>query len=122
MNNLERIKFELSGKEYFDNQDNLLIDILDENGLDAADEYSKENDRIAMLESVYEVMQALSNNVEMFRKVETEFTTVSAAYQYLQNRLKDIRAEINRIQEENRSNGVDSSGSITSYMFFNTIL
>lgn len=116
MNNLERLKFELSGKEYFDNQDSLLTEILEENGLDATEDYSKDNDRVAMLESVYEVMQALSNNIEMFRKVETEFTTVSAAYQYLQNRLKDIRGEINRVKDE-----TGTSDRITGYMFFNSL-
>ena len=36
----------------------------------------------------------------MYRKVETEFATVGEAATSLRNRLKDLRAEINRIKAD----------------------
>lgn len=121
MNNLSRLKLELNNKTYYDNQDEILTSILEDNDLDPYDEYSKANDRINMLESVFDFMQTLANDTDVFIKVTSEFTTVSAAYAYLQKRLKDIRAEIDRVKEEER---IDSSldegqSRLTSYMFFN---
>lgn len=124
MTNYERLEFELNGKDYFSTKFNdthyVYNQILEENGLDPYEEYSKENNQISMLESVYTILQMLSNDIDMFRKVETEFATTSAAYQYLQKRLKDLRTEIDRIKLE--THYTDSTGnvsSITSYMFFN---
>lgn len=120
MTNLDRLKIELSEKEYFSNSQEVYSSILEENNLDPFDEYSKANDQINMLESVYSVLQMLANNIDAFRKVETEFVTTSAAYQYLQKRLKDLRDEINRIKlyicYEDEAGNVSS---LTSYMFFN---
>lgn len=115
MTNLQRLNIELNEKKYFDNWEEVYTEILDENGLDAEEIYSKENNHVSMLESVYAVLQSLSNNIDAFRKIETEFTTVSAAYQYLQKRLKDLRVEINRIKDET---GI--ADRLTSYMFFNS--
>lgn len=123
MTNLQRLSFELSEKEYFSTQEKtneVYITVLEENGLDPYDEYSKANDRINMLESVYTVLQMLSNNIELFVKVETEFATTSAAYQYLQKRLKDLRDEIDRVKIETHYEDSDGNkSSLTSYMFFN---
>lgn len=123
MTNLQRLSFELSEKEYFSTQEKtneVYITVLEENGLDPYDEYTKANDRINMLESVYTVLQMLSNNIELFVKVETEFATTSAAYQYLQKRLKDLRDEIDRVKIETHYEDSDGNkSSLTSYMFFN---
>ncbi len=123
MTNLQRLSFELSEKEYFSTQEKtneVYITVLEENGLDPYDEYTKANDRINMLESVYSILQMLSNNIELFVKVETEFATTSAAYQYLQKRLKDLRDEIDRVKIETHYEDSDGNkSSLTSYMFFN---
>ena len=123
MTNLQRLYFELSEKEYFSTQEKtneVYITVLEENGLDPYDEYTKANDRINMLESVYSILQMLSNNIELFVKVETEFATTSAAYQYLQKRLKDLRDEIDRVKIETHYEDSDGNkSSLTSYMFFN---
>ncbi len=122
MTNIERLQFELSEKEYFSKGKALEVysQVLEENNLDPFEEYTKANDQINMLESVYTILQMLANNIELYIKVETEFTTTSAAYQYLQKRLKDLRDEIDRVKlvthYEDESGNVSS---ITSYMFFN---
>lgn len=123
MTNLSRLEFELNEKDYFSDKtktQEVYMEVLDENNLDPFDIYNKENDQIRMLESVYTILQMLSNNIDMFRRVETEFATTTAAYQYLQKRLKDLRSEIDRLKLE--THYTDSTGnvsSITSYMFFN---
>lgn len=123
MTNIERLQFELSEKDYFSDKAKTLDvykEILEENNLDPYEEYAKVNDQINMLESVYTILQMLANNIELYVKVETEFTTTSAAYQYLQKRLKDLRDEIDRVKLDTHYE--DESGnvsSVTSYMFFN---
>lgn len=122
MTNLSRLKIELSEKEYFTNSDEVYSEILEENGLDPFDTYSKANDQIDMMEAVYSVLMMLSNNIDIFRKVETEFVSTSAAYQYLQKRLKDLRDEIDRVKLD--THYADESGnvsSLTSYMWFNSV-
>ena len=122
MTNLERLKFELSEKDYFSEGKtfDVYTQVLEENNLDPFEEYTKANDQINMLESVYTILQMFANNIELYTKVETEFATTSAAYQYLQKRLKDLRDEIDRVKLDTHYE--DESGnvsSITSYMFFN---
>ena len=81
MTNLERLQFELSEKDYFSDTIRVYEQVLEENNLDPYEEYAKVNDQINMLESVYTILQMLANNIELYIKVETEFTTTSAAYQ-----------------------------------------
>ena len=106
MTNLEALKLNLNHKEYF--SDNEYGQILEMNGLDEFDEYSKANDEREMLESVYTVLSYLANDIDNLRKVETEFVTTSAAQQYLESRMKSIRAEIDRLDDLEKSDGSPS--------------
>lgn len=123
MTNLERLQIELSEKDYFSSPEKtqeVYCAVLEENNLDPFETYEKANDQVNLLESVYSILQMLANNLEMYIKVETEFATTSAAYQYLQKRLNDLRAEINRVKMD--SHYEDEAGNvsgITSYLFFN---
>lgn len=120
ISNLDRLRLELREKDYFKDSKRIYYAVLEENGLDPCDSYDKANDQVPMLESVYTILQMLSNDIDAFRKIETEFTTVSAAYQYLQKRLKDLRDEIDRVKLDTHYE--DESGnvsSLTSYMWYN---
>lgn len=121
MLNLERLNLELNDKDYFGNsQRDLFENILNDNNLDPFDEYSKENDRVNMLESVYDILNMLANDIDKFRRVETEFVTTSAAYQYLQKRLKDLRAEIDRVKLETAYTDEDgNTSSVVGFMYYN---
>lgn len=121
MLNIERLNFELNDKDYFGNsQSGLYENVLQDNNLDPLDEYSKDNDRVNMLESVYDILNMLSNDIDKFRRVETEFVTTSAAYQYLQKRLKDLRAEIDRVKLETAYTDEDgNTSSVVGFMYFN---
>lgn len=122
MLNIERLNLELNDKDYFGNaQQDLFENILTDNNLDPLDEYVKDNDRVNMLESVYDVLNMLSNDIDKFRRVETEFVTTSAAYQYLQKRLKDLRAEIDRVKLETAyTDEQGNTSTIIGQMFFNS--
>lgn len=121
MLNIERLNLELNDKDYFGNsQRDLFENILNDNNLDPFDEYSKENDRVNMLESVYDILNMLANDIDKFRRVETEFVTTSAAYQYLQKRLKDLRAEIDRVKLETAYTDEDgNTSSVVGFMYYN---
>ncbi len=120
MTNLTRLKLELNNRDYF--QDEIYLELLEENNLDPFDDYDKANDRVNLLETVYSVLQMLSNDTDKYIKVETEFATTSAAYQHLQKRLKDVRSEIDRVKTETHyeeENG--NTNGIISYMFYNRV-
>lgn len=109
---LERVKFELGYKQYYSDEEYSLI--IYENHLNPEATYNKDTDQRNMLETVYSIMQTLSNDLDLYRKIESEFTTEDQAYKYLQLRLQDIQNRIDTIpnpEEEEVSN--------VSYMFFN---
>ena len=119
MTNLERLIIEMSSKQYFPQQ--TYEAVLSENGLDPYDDYDKSN-RIELLESVYSIWQMLSNDIDNFRKTETEFITTSAAYAFINKRLNDIRAEIDRLNDlskESENLYMDKDSSI-GYLFYNS--
>lgn len=121
MLNLDRLELELNKKMYFGNESYSVYEsILQENNLDPYEEYEKNNNRVNMLESVYAILQMLANDIENFQRVETEFATTSAAYQYLQKRLTDVRNEIDRVKLDTHYS--DENGNVSylvSHIFFN---
>lgn len=92
MTNLTRLKTELSNKTYFD--DSTYHDYLEENNLVPTAEYVKATMQRDLLQTVYDILSSLANNIDLYRSVETEFTTTGEAYKYLQLRLQDIEKRI----------------------------
>ena len=115
---LERLKLELNNKPYFDNEDEVYTQFLDENDLDALDDYSK-SDRIPLLETVYTVLQTLANDLDIYRKVHTEFSDESSAYANLGKRLTDIRKEIDRLKVETTKADSSSESRLFAHMYYN---
>lgn len=109
---LQRVKFELGNKPYYSDEEYSLIII--ENHLNPEATYNKDSDQRNMLESVYAIMQTLANDIDIFRKIETEFATEDQAYKYLQLRLQDIQNRIDSLP--NPEKVVESN---VGYMFFN---
>ena len=83
---LDRLKMELSNQEYF--SDEQYTQFLLENGLSAVAEYNKETDQRQMLLSALDILEAVSNDIDIMRQTITEFTTTSQAYKYLEKRLR----------------------------------
>lgn len=89
---LNRLKLELAHKDYF--SDDEFLTFLSENGLDGAVEYNKTTHQLGLLLSVRDILEALCNNLELYMKIQTEFTTVSSAYKNLQDRIDNIEKRI----------------------------
>lgn len=98
--NYDRLLLELNGKEYYPRETMTYERILNECGLNPEDTYDKNTDHVKLLEATYTVLHTLLGNLDMYRKIETEFVTQSEAYTALQNRLKDLRAEIDKAKVE----------------------
>lgn len=96
--NYERLLVELNNRMYYEKE--TYEKFLNENGLLAEETFDKNTDHAQLLETVYSILQTLLSNIDMYRKIETEFVTSGQASTALQNRLKDLRAEINRIKAE----------------------
>lgn len=96
--NYDRLLVELNNREYYDRY--TYIRFLNENGLDAEAEYNKNTDHAQMLETVYAILHTLLSNIDAYRKIETEFVTQGDAATALQNRLKYLRTEIDRVKAD----------------------
>lgn len=107
---LERLKIELNNKDYY--TDDVFTMYLDENNLTATDTYSKTTMQKQLLQTVYDIMQSLSNNIDLFRSVETEFATTGEAYKYLKQRMDDIEVRILAIPD-----GTEVKPSVFNFMF-----
>lgn len=109
--NYDRLLVELNNRMYYDKY--TYERFLNENGLEYDETYDKNTDHAQLLETVYSILQTLSNNIDVFRKVETEFVTQGEAASALQNRLKNLRAEIDRVKAE-----MHYEDSDFSFMYF----
>ena len=94
MNILERLKLELANKEYLTDDEYKVF--LAENGFDVIinPEYDKATMQKQLLLTVLDILEVVSNDVDIMRKVETEFTTTSDAYKYLEKRIAQIKDRI----------------------------
>lgn len=94
---LNRLKLELSNKEYF--YDEQYIQFLTENSLSATEEYDKQTMQKALLFTVIDVLEAVANDTDIMQSISTEFTTVGAAYKYIEQRIGQIKDKIASIPE-----------------------
>ena len=106
MTNLERLKLELSNKPYYTDEEYTVF--LEENSLYSTDTYSKVDDETNLLETVIAILETLSNDVDLMRKIDSkDITSIDQAYKYLSQRIQSIKARIIDIEEskvENYSN------------------
>ena len=109
---LQRVKFELGHKQYYSDEEYSLI--IYENHMNPEATYNKDTDQRNMLETVYAILQTLCNDLDVFRRIETEFSTEDQAYKYLHLRLQDIQNRIDSIPDPEAE-----ETSNVSYMYFN---
>lgn len=109
--NYDRLMVELNNRMYYPRE--TYEKFLNENGLIAEETFNKNTDHAQLLETVYSILQTLLSNLDMYRRVETEFVTSGEAATSLRNRLKDLRAEISRIKAE-----MHYQDSDFSFMYF----
>lgn len=98
MTNLERLKLELSNKQYFTDAE--YTTFLLENDLISNDIYDKTTMQRDLLYTVIDILESLANDVDLMRKVETEFTTTSQAVKFLNDRIERIKSRIENIRDD----------------------
>ena len=70
---LDRLKMELSNQQYF--PDEQYTQFLVENSLTPTDEYVKADMQKNLLLTVLDVLEAVANDIDIMRSIETEFST-----------------------------------------------
>lgn len=98
MNILERLKLELNNKEYF--TDEQFTVYLNENEINSEDMYTKELHQRGLLYTVIDILEAVSNDVDLLRKTQTEFMTTESAYKHLEQRIEKIKQRIYSISDK----------------------
>ena len=73
MTNLERLKLELSNKSYYTDEEYNVF--LNENNLVPTDTYDKVNNEIDLLKTVVNILETLSNDVDLMRKIDSKDIT-----------------------------------------------
>ena len=111
MTNIDRIKLELGGKSYF--EDEALETLLIENNLEPSDDYDPKSKKL-LLQAVYDVLSALTNSLDIYMKIETEFSNTSTATKHLQDRLNALERRINAISDD--ADGAQKSAF--NFMFY----
>ncbi len=111
MTNLERLKLELSNKSYYtDNEYNVF---LNENNLVPTDTYDKVNNEIDLLKTVVNILETLSNDIDIMRKIDSkDITSIDQASLYLSKRITSIENKILDLEEKKNGN------SNTTYLFY----
>ena len=96
MNNLLRLKLELNNKDYFTDEEYMYF--LEENNLEPEVEYEKELDTINLFKTVIDILEALSNDIDTMRRVQTEFQTTTDAMKWLNDRILKLKSKIEELE------------------------
>ena len=94
---LNRLKMELSNQEYF--TDEQYIQFLTENNLSPTDEYEKPTMQKQLLFTVIDVLEAVTNDIDLMTGISTEFSDIGQAYQFLEARIQQVKDKIAAIPE-----------------------
>lgn len=96
---LDRLKMELSNQQYF--SDEQYIQFLTENSLTPTDEYDKSTMQKALLFTVVDVLEAVTNDIDLMTGISTEFSNIGQAYEFLEARIQQVKDKIAAIPDEN---------------------
>ena len=111
MTNLERLKLELSNKSYYTDEEYSVF--LNENNLVPTDTYNKDNNEIDLLKTVVNILETLSNDVDLMRKIDSkDITSIDQASLYLSKRIVSIENKILDLEEKKNGN------SNITYLFY----
>ena len=96
---LDRLKMELSNQQYF--SDEQYIQFLTENSLTPTDEYDKSTMQKSLLFTVVDVLEAVTNDIDLMPDISTEFSNIGQAYEFLEARIQQVKDKIAAIPDEN---------------------
>ena len=94
---LDRLKMELSNQSYF--PDNQYIQFLTENSLTQTDEYDKSTMQKPLLFTVVDILEAVTNDIDLMTGISTEFSNIGQAYEFLEARIQQVKDKIASIPE-----------------------
>lgn len=94
---LDRLKMELSNQQYF--SDEQYIQFLVENNLSPTDEYIKVDMQKNLLFTVLDVLEAVTNDIDLMTGISTEFSDIGQAYEFLEARIGQVKDKIAAIPE-----------------------
>ena len=94
---LDRLKMELSNQQYF--PDNQYIQFLTENSLTSTDEYDKSTMQKSLLFTVVDILEAVTNDIDLMTGISTEFSNIGQAYEFLEARIQQVKDKIASIPE-----------------------
>jgi hypothetical protein len=94
---LDRLKMELSNQEFF--SDEQYIQFLTENDLTPTDEYIKSDMQKQLLYTIIDVLEAVTNDIDLMTGISTEFSDIGQAYQFLEARIQQVKDKILAIPE-----------------------
>ena len=94
---LDRLKMELSNQSYF--PDNQYIQFLTENSLTPTDEYDKSTMQKPLLFTVVDILEAVTNDIDLMTGISTEFSNIGQAYEFLEARIQQVKDKIASIPE-----------------------
>lgn len=94
---LDRLRMELSNQSYF--PDEQYIQFLTENSLVPTDEYDKTTMQKQLLYTVIDVLEAVTNDIDLMTGISTEFSNIGQAYEFLEARIQQVKDKIAAIPE-----------------------
>lgn len=94
---LDRLRMELSNQSYF--SDEQYIQFLTENSLVPTDEYNKPTMQKNLLYTVLDVLEAVTNDIDLMTGISTEFSNIGQAYEFLEARIQQVKDKIASIPE-----------------------
>lgn len=94
----ERLKMELSNQQYLTEEQ--YNQFLIENGLSPEDEYAKSAMQKQLLFTVLDVLEAVANDIDTMSNISTEFSDIGQAYQFIEERIAQLKDKIAAIPEE----------------------
>ena len=89
---LDRLKMELSNQEYF--SDEQYTQFLTENSLTPTDEYDKPTMQKQLLLTVIDILEAVTNDIDLMTGISTEFSDIGQAYQFLEARIQQVKDKL----------------------------
>ena len=94
---LDRLRMELSNQQYF--SDEQYIQFLTENSLVPTDEYNKPTMQKNLLYTVLDVLEAVTNDIDLMTGISTEFSNIGQAYEFLEARIQQVKDKIASIPD-----------------------
>ena len=94
---LDRLRMELSNQQYF--SDEQYIQFLTENSLVPTDEYDKPTMQKNLLYTVLDVLEAVTNDIDLMTGISTEFSNIGQAYEFLEARIQQVKDKIASIPD-----------------------